>query len=59
MEFKDNYLIIHYLLENGELDDNSEFKVIKSRTFDVKYIFNDQKWVTNDSIKFKGLQINY
>lgn len=59
MEFKDNYLIIHYLLENGELDDNSEFIVIKSRAFDVKYIFNDQKWVTNDSIKFKGLQINY
>lgn len=59
MEFIDDYLIMHYLLENGELDDNYEFTVKKSRTFDVKYIFKDKKWITNDSIKFDGLDINY
>lgn len=58
MEFKKDKLVLHYKLEDGELDDSSNFKIKKTKTFDVNYVFKNNKWTTNDSSKFEGLDLN-
>ena len=57
MELKDNELTMHYKLETGELYD-SDFRVNETKTFDVKYLFKNKKWTTNEESKFNGLDLS-
>lgn len=57
MEIEKDILRMHYKLEDGILDDSSNFKVTNTKTFEVKYFFRDKVWNTNDSLKFEGLDL--
>lgn len=45
LEWNKNELIVHYLLEDGVLDDQGNFKVKQTRKMDVTFIFKNQHWV--------------
>ena len=48
LEVNKNELIVHYLLEDGELDDEGNFKVKLTRKMDATFIFKNQRWVCKD-----------
>lgn len=54
VEFKNKTLIMHYQLEEGQLDDSSNFNVDAVRRFNVKYKFEKNKWTTKESKKFRN-----
>lgn len=58
MELKKDTLIMHYKLEEGELNDNSDFKISETRIFDVLFVFKNKKWITKENNKFDGLDFN-
>ncbi len=58
LELKNDVLIMHYKLEKGELNENSNFKVNETRIFDVRYVFKNKKWVTRENKKFDGLDLD-
>ena len=56
MEWQDNYLIMHYKLDSGNVDSNSKnFEAKKTDKFDVKYILLNDTWVATDSTKIKDM----
>lgn len=58
IEWHNDYLIMHYKLEEGELDENyRNFKVKHTDRFDVKYILQNDSWIATDSIKLKDLDM--
>lgn len=57
MELKDNELTMHYKLETGELYD-LDFKVNETKKFNIKYLFKNKKWTTNEESKFNGLDLS-
>ena len=59
MEFKKDNLFVYYKLEDGELDDRSNFNIQKIKTLEVKYMFKNNTWITNDCSKFDGLNLNW
>ncbi|WP_421799804.1 hypothetical protein [Haliscomenobacter sp.] len=48
LEWNKNELIVHYLLEDGVLDDEGNFKVKLTRKMDATFIFKNQHWVCKD-----------
>ncbi|NUO00027.1 MAG: hypothetical protein HUU01_05360 [Saprospiraceae bacterium] len=59
MELKKDNLVVHYTVEDGELDEGSTRNIKETRKFDVRYGFKNNQWVTNDTAKFEGLDINW
>ncbi len=57
MKFKKDKLVLYYKIEYGELDDSSNFNIKKTKTFDIEYLLKNNKWTTNDSSKFEGLDL--
>jgi len=58
MELRENYIIMHYKLETGNVDRNSKnFKAKKKDKFDIKYILHNSNWVATDSTKIKDLDL--
>lgn len=57
MEIDKEVIIMHYRLDDVELDDSLIFNIKKSREFDVKYSFIKGIWTTNDTAKFEGLDL--
>jgi len=56
-ELYDKYIIVHYLLETGTIGGNSLLKIINTEKFDIKFIFQNNTWVTTDSLKLKSLDL--
>jgi len=57
MEIKNNYILMHYRIEKGELKLNDNFKPKTIKKFDVKYILVNNKWMATDSSELKKLMI--
>lgn len=58
MELKNEDLLMHYELEKGEINDSSEFEVNETKTFDVRFVFKNNKWTTTEKNKFDGLDLD-
>ncbi len=57
MEFQGDQLLVHYELEIGKVDDSANFNIDSTNSFDVKFYFKNNKWITPDSAKFDGMMI--
>lgn len=49
LELTRNELIMHYLTEVGDLDEQDNFKVKKTKKLDATFIFRNNQWVCRDS----------
>jgi hypothetical protein len=49
LEIKRNELIMHYLTEVGDLDEQGNFKVKKTKKMNATFIFRNNQWVCRDS----------
>jgi hypothetical protein len=54
---RNDSLHLDFIFKRGSYDRNSNFKVIKSSKFEMLYIFNGNKWRTNDKSKLKNMFI--
>jgi hypothetical protein len=57
MNLNKEIIIMHYRLDEGELDDSLNFKINKSREFDVEFNLIKGIWTTNDTAKFECLDM--
>jgi len=57
MDIDKEVIIMHYRLDEGELDDSLNFNINKTRAFEVKFNLIKGIWTTNDTAKFEGLDI--
>lgn len=57
MEIENNEIFMHYKLDDGELDDSLNFRINRTREFNLKFKLNQETWELEDSIKFEDLDI--
>ena len=53
VEFKSEYLIMHYLLQKGIFDDQNKFQTKKTENFDIRFDLVRNSWLTSDSSTFE------
>jgi len=57
IEFKLDYILMHYKLEKGVLGDSLDFRIRSTEKFDVKFIMKNGMWEATDSTKLNMLDM--